>query len=94
MSDPVYWISCHWPEGDVLFLFELDAGGWVLRQVELKGPERTPIAAAQAGAEEQGFGFTAEVPEPQWVGHEPVVLTAGEFEAAWVAARAALNGPA
>ena len=74
-----------------MFFFELDAEGWVLRQVELEGPERTPIAAARADVEEQGFGFTAEVPVSQWEGHEPVMLGRDEFEGVWVAARAALE---
>lgn len=40
------WMRCHWDEEDVWFYFEVDAEGWVTRQIELEGPERIPIAAA------------------------------------------------
>ena len=35
----------HWEDEDILFYFEFDEDRWVLRQVELKGPMRTPISA-------------------------------------------------
>lgn len=40
------WMRCYWDEEDVWFYFEVDAEGWVTRQVELQGPEQTPVAAA------------------------------------------------
>ncbi|MFJ3250068.1 hypothetical protein [Streptomyces sp. NPDC086782] len=93
------WMQCFWDEEAIWFYFEVDAGGWVTRQVELQGSELTPIAAAsldewqraqQAGglAEyEKMFGVTAGLPVSQWEGHEPDQLTAQEFEAVWDAAR-------
>lgn len=39
-------MRCYWDEEDVWFYFEVDAEGWVTRQVELQGPGLTPIAAA------------------------------------------------
>lgn len=48
---PAAWESAIWDEGDIegaplRFLFEFNAAGEVLRQVELVGPEERPIAAA------------------------------------------------
>lgn len=40
------WMQCFWDEEAIWFHFEVDAGGWVTRQVELQGSELTPIAAA------------------------------------------------
>jgi hypothetical protein len=39
-------MRCNWDEEDVGFYFEVDAEGWVTRQIELQGPELTPITAA------------------------------------------------
>ncbi|MEV5644115.1 hypothetical protein AB0L67_28800 [Streptomyces flaveolus] len=39
------WIQCFWDEEAIWFYFEVDAGGWVTRQVELQGSELSPIAA-------------------------------------------------
>jgi len=39
-------MRCYWDEEDVWFYFEVNAEGWVTRQIELQGPELTPIAAA------------------------------------------------
>ncbi|MFH9968565.1 hypothetical protein ACH4PR_45965 [Streptomyces mirabilis] len=93
------WMRCYWDEDDTWFYFEVDAEGWVTRQVELQGSEMAPIAAAsldewqhaqQLGAlteYERKFGVTAELPVPQWEGHEPDQLTSQEFEEVWNAAR-------
>ena len=35
----VRWLTSHWDEGDVLYLFKVDVEGEVLRQIELDGPE-------------------------------------------------------
>lgn len=95
-------MQCFWDEEAIWFYFEIDAGGWVTRQVELQSSELTPIAAAsldewqraqQAGglAEyEKMFGVTAGLPISRW-GHEADQLTAQEFEAVWDAARRALT---
>lgn len=42
----VRWVSLYWAEGDTLYFFEADEEGSVQRQVELKGPKRTPVVAA------------------------------------------------
>lgn len=92
-------MRCYWDEEDTWFYFEVDAEGWVTRQVELQGSELAPIAAAsldesrhaqQAGAlaaYERKFGVTAQLPVPQWEGHEPEYLTLHGFEEVWDAAR-------
>ncbi|MGW5171571.1 hypothetical protein ACWEQ1_29840 [Streptomyces nodosus] len=97
------WMQCFWDEEAIWFYFEVDAGGWVTRQVELQGSELTPIVAAsldewqraqQAGSlaeYEKMFGVTAGLPVSQWEGHEPDQLTAQEFEAVWDAARRAIT---
>ncbi|AXG79732.1 hypothetical protein [Streptomyces paludis] len=93
------WMRCHWDDEDIWFYFEVDAEGWVTRQVELQGPERVPLAAA-ALAEwdrayaagtwseyERRYGGTAELPVSEWEGHVPEWLAADAFEAVWRAAR-------
>ncbi|WP_406359224.1 hypothetical protein OHB56_27000 [Streptomyces sp. NBC_01635] len=92
-------MRCYWDEEDTWFYFEVDAAGWVIRQIELEGPELTPIAAASleewqraydAGRldEYEGrFGITAELAVSEWEGHDPLPLTSEEFEGVWKAAR-------
>ncbi|WP_435886611.1 hypothetical protein [Streptomyces erythrochromogenes] len=92
-------MRCHWDEEDLWFYFEVDAEGWVIRQVELEGPELIPIAAASLaewqGARDAGrrdeddgrFGITAELPVSEWEGHDPEQLTVEEFEEVWASAR-------
>lgn len=81
------------------FYFEVDAEGWVIRQVEFEGPELTPIAAAslaewqrardagRLGEYDSRFGITAELPVSEWEGHDPERLTSEEFEEVWGRAR-------
>lgn len=100
------WCSCRWDEEDITYLVELDAEGHVLRQIELQGPARTPLAAACAierehayaagrvAAYEAAYGFTAELPFTEWEGHDPQSLSAAEFDSAWTAARAQLTARA
>jgi hypothetical protein len=83
----------------IWFYFELDADGTVLRQVELKESGVEPLAAASlaewqdakdAGAMaeyEAMYGVTAELPFPEWEGHDPQWLSAQEFKTVWAAAR-------
>ncbi|MFF4169830.1 hypothetical protein [Streptomyces sp. NPDC001744] len=92
-------MRCYWDEEDVWFYFEVDAEGWVVRQVELEGPELVPIAAASLAEWQEAreadrldeydsrFGSTAELPVPEWEGHGPEQLTFEEFEEVWGAAR-------
>lgn len=93
------WVRCHWDEEDLWFYFEIDAEGWVTRQIELHGPERTPLTAASLDewqrAQEAGglaeyekkYGVTAELPVSRWEGYEPEPLTSQEFEEAWDVSR-------
>ncbi|MFF9179066.1 hypothetical protein [Streptomyces sp. NPDC014793] len=92
-------MRCYWDEEDVWFYFELDAEGWVTRQVELQGPASTPIAAASLeewqraqnvghqGDYDIRFGVTAELPVSEWEGHAPEQVSSEEFEAVWGRAR-------
>jgi hypothetical protein len=93
------WMRCYWDEEDTWFYFEVDAEGWVIRQVELEGPELIPIAAAslaewqrardagRLGDYDSRFGITAELPVSEWEGHDPEQLTFEEFEDVWRPAR-------
>jgi hypothetical protein len=93
------WMRCYWDEEDTWFYFEVDAEGWVIRQVELEGPELIPIAAASLaewqrardaghlGDYDSRFGITAELPVSEWEGHDPEQLTFEEFEEVWGSAR-------
>ncbi|NJQ05511.1 hypothetical protein [Streptomyces lonarensis] len=92
-------MRCYWDEDDVWFYFEVDAEGWVTRQVELEEPELTPVVAASLAewqrARDAGrlagydsrFGTTAEPPVSEWEGHDPEQLTSEEFDEVWVSAR-------
>jgi hypothetical protein len=92
-------MRCYWDEEDTSFYFEVDAEGWVIRQVELEGPELTPIAAASLAEWQRAydagcldeydsrFGITAELPISNWEGHDPEQLTFEEFEEVWGSAR-------
>nr|WSX54348.1 hypothetical protein OG409_00275 [Streptomyces sp. NBC_00974]WSX54886.1 hypothetical protein OG409_38635 [Streptomyces sp. NBC_00974] len=97
-------MRCYRDEEDTWFYFEVDAEGWVIRQVELEGPELTPIAAASLaewqGASDAGrldeydsrFGITAELPVSEWEGHDPEQLIFEEFEEVWGSARRQIAG--
>lgn len=92
-------MRCYWDEEDVRFYFEVDADGWVTRQIELEGPGLIPIAAAslaewqqvsdtgRLGEYDNRFGITAELPVSEWEGHDPEQLISDEFEEVWNAAR-------
>ncbi|CAM5445224.1 MULTISPECIES: hypothetical protein [Streptomyces] len=93
------WVRCLWDEEDVWFYFELDADGYVTRQVELQGPGNKALAAASLAEWEQArregrsaqyenvYGLTAEPAISEWEGHDPQSLSADEFEIVWSAAR-------
>jgi hypothetical protein len=92
-------MRCYWDEEDTWFYFEVDAEGWVIRQVELEGPELAPIAAASLAEWQRAydagrldeydgrFGITAELPVSAWEGHDLEPLTSEEFEEVWGHAR-------
>jgi hypothetical protein len=65
----VRWASFYWAEGDTLFVLAADEEGWVQRQVELKGPKRTPVVAADR----------AECPDPQIEGSDALLA----YQAKW-----------
>jgi hypothetical protein len=102
LKPPVRWLSSYWDEEDILFYFEADEDGVVLRQVELQGPTRTPIGAASLaelpdarsyGSDavveyETTFGALAEHPISEWdPGFPHEDISADEFEAVWMQAR-------
>lgn len=97
------WVRCFWDEEDVWFYFELDADGYVIRQVELQEPGNRALTAASLAEwqEAQGdgrsaeyesvYGLTAEPPISEWEGHDPQPLPADEFEIVWSTARGELQ---
>ncbi|MGC0334956.1 hypothetical protein RKD23_008033 [Streptomyces sp. SAI-170] len=101
-----HWFRSYWTEEGTWFYFEVDADGWVTRQVELQGPSAKPIAAASlaewqaartAGTLadcEKTFGAAAEVPVHEWDNHELHGLVLEEFETVWLAARTACQARA
>ncbi len=106
LKPPVRWLKAHWDEEDVLFFFEADEDGWVLRQVELRGPERTPtVAAALAewpdadregvdavGAYQAKYGGLADQPITEWDPDFPgLEIDRPEFDEVWDHARAHLE---
>ena len=94
-----HWFRAYSDEEDIWFYFEVDAGGWVTRQIELSGPDSVPVAAAsleewqqayeegRIGRYEATYGLTAESPVQEWEGYEPHALTSAEFEDTWSRAR-------
>ncbi|MGH2528887.1 MAG: hypothetical protein ACRDH0_06095 [Actinomycetota bacterium] len=107
LKPPVLWLKSYWEDQDILFYFEFDEDGWVLRQVELQGPMRTPIAAAalsewpDAGTDgldavrqyAARYGGLAEHPMPTWPDPDfpHQDISADEFEDVWRSARATLD---
>ncbi|GAA4597850.1 hypothetical protein GCM10023194_73850 [Planotetraspora phitsanulokensis] len=101
-----HWFRSYWDEADIWFYFEVDESGWVVRQVELQGPDGVPVVAAsleewqhaQAAGRvnhyEATYGGTAERPVQEWDEHFPHTLTRAQFEAVWEQARRALESGA
>ncbi|GAA3112566.1 hypothetical protein ACFQ0X_43270 [Streptomyces rectiviolaceus] len=97
------WVRCFWDEEDVWFYFEVDADGYVIRQVELLGPGSKALTAAslaewqeargdgRSAEYESVYGLTAEPPISEWEGHDPQSLSADEFENVWSTARGELQ---
>ncbi|MEU4153057.1 hypothetical protein [Streptomyces sp. NPDC026659] len=93
------WVRCFRDKEDVWFYFELDADGYVIRQVELQEPGNKALTAAslakwqeaqrdgRSAEYENVYGPTAEPPIPEWEGHDPQSLPADEFEIVWSTAR-------
>ncbi|MCE9573193.1 MAG: hypothetical protein K8W52_08555 [Deltaproteobacteria bacterium] len=105
LKAPVRWLKAHWADDDVWFFFEADDDGWVLRQVELRGPDETPqVAAALAEwsdadsdglaavqAYEAKYGALADQAISAWNDFPGVAITGDEFETVWRRARAYLD---
>lgn len=98
------WMQCFWDEEAIWFYFEVDAGGWVTRQVELQDSELTLIAAASLD-EWQRAQQAGSLAEYDTKGRSGLPLgsrsrsgrgtnptrTAQEFEAVWDAPRRAIR---
>jgi hypothetical protein len=106
LKPPVRWLTSYFEDDDVLFYFEFDEDGWVLRQVELEGPNRTPTTAAALsewpdpaadGLDAQGaymarYGVVGDQPLGSWEPDFPLEeISADEFEEVWRTARASLE---
>lgn len=102
----VRWLKRYWGEEGIWFFLEVDADGWVLRQVELQGAAETPIAAsalaewhdvATRGLEavqayEATYGRLADQPmSEQDLGPDVETLTREAFEDVWHRARAQIG---
>lgn len=106
LKSPVRWLRSYWKDEDILFHFELDEDGWVLRQVELQGPTQTVISAAalsewpDADADglvavreyEARYGGLADQPLPTDLDFPHEDISCDEFEGVWRNARAILEG--
>ena len=106
LKPPVRWLTSYFEDDDILYYFELDEDGWVLRQVELEGPTRTPITAAALSewpdpttdgldaqrAYSARYGNTADQPLPSWDPDFPhEEISAEDFEGVWRSARGSLE---
>lgn len=99
------WVRSYWDEEDITFLWEVRDDGWIVRSVELVGPESRPQAAAAldevvrardtGGIEavhvyEARYGAAPEKPVDDWdFPHEDI--THSDFERAWAKSREALK---
>lgn len=105
LKPAVRWLESYWDDEDVLFFFEADEDGWVLRQVELRGPDRTPAVAAAlvewpdanrdghdaVRAYEATYGALADKPIAEWDADFPHAdIDRAAFEEVWHRARAHL----
>lgn len=92
-------MRCYWAEENIWFYFEVDAEGWVTRQVEFEGPEMTPIAEAsldewqQAHDEGRLAEYDKKLRDHSRAAHlrvgrpRPEAADFEEFEAVWGTAR-------
>ncbi|MFJ9869913.1 hypothetical protein [Streptomyces sp. NPDC101165] len=104
----VMWIRTYDESLDLWQYFEGDEEGWVLRQVDLRGEDGTPVTAAsleevlryQERAEiavmsryEQRYGLVAEGRLTGWeAAPRAGTISAEEFERVWLEARRTLGG--
>jgi hypothetical protein len=107
LKSPVRWLKAHWDEEDVWYYFEVDEEGWALRQVELRGPARTPTTASSLAecpdaridgidavrTYEAKYGGTAEAPIGDFDdSFAPEEINRSEFDEVWTHARSHLDG--
>ncbi|WP_340563497.1 hypothetical protein [Streptomyces sp. GSL17-111] len=101
------WIRAYDDESDTWSYIEPDDNGWALRQVDLQGPQRRPVAAASLTevietrdhadlaamtAYERKYGVLAEGNLHGWQGFDgPTEITQREFQSTWAAARETLD---
>jgi hypothetical protein len=104
-KQPVRWLKAHGDDDEIWYFVEADEDGWVLRQVELRGPDEMPrVAAALAEwpdadrdgldavqAYEAKYGALADQPISAWSDFPGVAITRDEFETVWRRARAHLD---
>lgn len=105
LKPAVRWMRSYWPEADTTYFFEMDEDGWVLRQVELRGPDKTPVAASALAehptferdgleavqAYEAKYGGLAEKPIEPPYDEELIEIERAELERVWQLARAHLE---
>ena len=102
----VRWVSFYWAERETLYFFEADEAGWVRRQVELKGPKRTPVVAADRAewpdaqvdgsdaliAYQAKWGGLSDQPMSHWIKDFPHEEISREaFEEVWATSRQYLS---
>ncbi|WP_405683704.1 hypothetical protein OG204_01060 [Streptomyces sp. NBC_01387] len=101
------WIRAYDDESDTWSYIELDDNGGALRQVDLQGPQRRPVAAASLTevievrdhadlaamtTYERTYGVLAEGSLYGWQDFDgPTEITEHEFESTWAAARETLD---
>ncbi|MCX4553107.1 hypothetical protein [Streptomyces sp. NBC_01500] len=101
------WIRAYDDESDTWSYIELDDNGGALRQVDLQGPQRRPVAAASLTevievrdhadlaamtTYERTYGVLAEGSLHGWQDFDgPTEITEHEFESTWAAARETLD---
>ncbi|MFG2985700.1 hypothetical protein ACGFYQ_31335 [Streptomyces sp. NPDC048258] len=106
----VMWIRTYDEARGVWQYFEGDEEGWVLRQVDVRGDDGTPVTAASLeevlrlqeradiatmGRYEQRYGFVAEGRLTGWEeAPDAGTISAGEFERVWLDARRTLGATA
>ncbi|MFG2296113.1 hypothetical protein [Streptomyces sp. NPDC048603] len=101
------WIRVYDEDRDLWQYFEGDEEGWVMRQVELRGGDGTPVTAASLeevlrfqersdidtmDRYQQRYGVIAEGRLTAWAGSRHFGgIEAEEFERVWLEARRALG---
>jgi hypothetical protein len=106
LKPPVRWLKAHWDDDDAWYYFEVDEDGWASRQVELRGPARTPMTAASLAElpdaridgidavrnYESKYGAPSEAPIGDFdEGFAPTEITRSEFDEVWTQARSHLE---